>query len=807
MSLPNELLPVGLLATGAVGGYEIERSLRFNSADSAYLSRTPASAGNRKTWTWAGWVKRSNLSASARHALFASADAPGTSYIALEFYNNTLRFIDSSVGGTTEARITSAVYRDTSAWMHIVCIYDTTQATAANRIRLYTNGSEITQFSSTLNPSQNSDGYFNQALPHSLGSSNTGGTPILFFPGYLADIHFIDGQALDPTSFGEFDRNGIWQPVEYTGEYGTNGFHLPFSDNSSASALGTDTSGNENDWTVNNLSVTAGAGNDSLIDVPTNGTEEDTGLGGEVRGNYCTWNPLNTASTLILTNGNLNTQGFSGDSFVFGYGTIGVSSGKWYYEATPTSVYLQPYYIIGFGRGNKLADIGSDEYLWYSTGALRGASSSSYGSSWTANDVIGIALDLDAGTLVFYKNGVSQGTAFTGITGTVFPKFGYWHGTGFFNFGQRPFAYQAPEGFKALNTANLPTPTILDGSDYMDVVTYTGNGSTQTITTGFSPDLVWVKQRDSTNPASHVVVDAVRGNNLVLRTNGTDQENSSGIDPSLYDGVTNLSSTGFDAVKGSSTVYNGTNGSGKTYVAWAWDAGSSTVENTDGTITSQVRANPSAGFSIVTYTGTGANATVGHGLGVAPGLIIVKQRSSTQNWVVYHPNTTNANWYLRLNTTDAQIGDATVFRLTPTSTDFAIGTNAQINASTATYVAYCFAPVSSYSSFGSYTGNGSSDGPFVYLGFRPRFLLWKSSSYSTGDTNWVMFDSARSPYNRTVLHLRADLGAAEASGSEYIDLCSNGFKLRYVDANNNANGQTYIYAAFAENPFSVARAR
>jgi len=242
MTIPGSANPL-LLASAAAEptAYEIERSLRFNSADSAYLSRTPASAGNRKTFTWSLWCKRGILSSSGTYSLFGanSGSASGT-YLA--FHNDTLRFRDAQ-GGTT-FRETSAVYRDPSSWYHVVLSIDTTQATANDRIKLYVNRTEVTTFSTTNNPTQNADLAFNSTNGHMVGGlwdTNYANNLFAPFDGYLADVFLIDGQALDPTSFGEFDDNGIWQPKAYTGSYGTNGFHLPFSDNSTAAALGTDT--------------------------------------------------------------------------------------------------------------------------------------------------------------------------------------------------------------------------------------------------------------------------------------------------------------------------------------------------------------------------------------------------------------------------------------------------------------------------------------------------------------------------------------------------------------------------------------
>ena len=327
MSIPGSANPLLLASAAEAGAYQIERSVRFNSADSAYLSRTPSVAGNRKTWTWAGWVKRSAL--GSRQMIFGNLSSVPTLGFDVEFIaNDSLDIYDYS-GGYAARRNTTQVFRDCSSWYHIVIVYDSTNATAADRLRLYVNGSRVTAFVNSTDPTLNADGAFNTAVATSIGRS--GAYNLHYLDGYLADIHFIDGQALTPSSFGYTDTNGVWQPIEYTGSYGTNGFHLPFSSSSTTAALGTDTSGNSNTWTVNNISVAAGSGNDSLVDTPTNyGT--DTGAGGEVRGNYATLNPLNKGSTVTLSNGNLDFA--SGAVYNSAFSTIGVTSGKWYMEAT-----------------------------------------------------------------------------------------------------------------------------------------------------------------------------------------------------------------------------------------------------------------------------------------------------------------------------------------------------------------------------------------------------------------------------------------------------------------------------------------
>jgi hypothetical protein len=778
-----------LLGAAGAGGYEIERSLRFNSADSAYLNRTPGSAGNRKTWTWAGWVKKSGN--ASFQTLFANAvGSTNTTYFVLSLGRSADDPIYVSIWDVN-LLVTTQVFRDPSAWYHIVLAFDATQGTNSNKLKLYVNGSEVTTFATDNRSSiSNQDYAINAVESHTIGS-NRGSN---YFNGYLAEVHFIDGQALTPSSFGKFDTNGVWQPIAYAGSYGTNGFYLDFADNSTAAALGTDTSGNGNTWTVNNISVTAGAGNDSLVDSPTNyGT--DTGAGGEVRGNYATLNPLQVdAYAATLSNGNLDYSTTVTNNYSDRFSTIGVSSGKWYAEATVGAIGNGIFFGVAIDPPYSLNYIGATSTSWgylFNATKYNNGSSSAYGASFTANDVIGIALDLDAGTLVFYKNGSSQGTAYSSLpAGTYFIGIS---GTGTasstFNFGQRTFAYTAPSGFKALCTTNLPEPTIADGSTVMDVKLYTGNGSTQTISgLNFSPDFVWVKARNV--GTSHRLWDVVRGATKALVSDGTS------VELTAVNGLTSFNSDGF-------SVGINLSESAKTYVAWTWDAGSSTVTNTEGSITSQVRANASAGFSVVTYTGSGSAATVGHGLGVAPSWVIIKNRTTAYDWIVYaNESGTLKQLYLNLDLASAGAGLSL-----PSSTTFNLpgGGATGSNGSGDNYVAYCFAPVAGYSSFGSYVGNGvQPDGPFIYTGFKPAFLMIKSSS--AGLDGWFIMDNKRPSNNLVNKYLYANTSDSEADAN-ICDFCANGFKIRYNYAGINQNGATYIYAAFAEHPFQSSRAR
>ena len=771
-------------AAPAAGGYTLTKSLRFRSSASAYLNRTPASAGNRQKWTWSAWVKKGDLGAYG--FLFWAGSGATDTGIYLET-NNTLFFN----GNNVTFRATTQVFRDLSAWYHIVVALDTTQATAANRVLMYVNGVQITAFVTNNTPTLNDSYEINNTTAHYIGKYASSGS---YFDGYLAEVNFVDGQALTPSSFGETSSTtGVWIPKQYSGTYGTNGFYLPFTNTTSTSTLGNDSSGNGNNWTTNNFSLTAGTTYDSMTDVPTN-TNANTA-------NYATLNPLSNGSSTTITNGNL-TYANTGTTACNMYSTIGMTTGKFYCEVT---ISTNQFSLIGISDANIAATSGfyqgSGGYGYYGSNGNKynNNTNSGYGATFTAGDVMGIAFDADAGTLTFYKNNVSQGTAYTGIpAGTYFFAEGNQTSTlgGSFNFGQQPFTYTPPSGFVALNTYNLPTPTIgatasTQANDYFNAVLYTGNGSTNAITgVGFQPDFVWGKSRS--NATSNFLYDAVRGVYKRLISNSTAAETDE-----TGGGLSSFNSDGF-TVQANSTE----NGNTRTFVAWNWKANGAGSSNTAGSVTSTVSANTTAGFSIVTWTmPSTAGITIGHGLGVAPAMYIVKSSATTSGWATYHKSL-GAGAYLTMNTTAASTSDANAWSNTaPTSSVFTIGTS--FNGLAGGYVGYCFAEVAGYSAFGSYTGNGSTDGTFVYTGFRPRFIMIKASS-TTG--NWNIIDTARNTTNVIGELLYAD---ASDAGATYTlaDSLSNGFKLRNSGGNINNSGTTFIYMAFAESPFKYANAR
>lgn len=784
-------------AGNPITGYNLTRSLRFRASASASLSRTPATATNRTTWTWSAWVKRGYLGTGTQVLFGTLVGTSDATYTTIAFRADTL-IVD---GYTTNWRTSTQVFRDPSAYYHFVVALDTTQATAANRLKLYVNGVQITAFSTSNDPSLNQTlGVDNSSL-HYIAQNGA-------FDGYLAEVNFIDGQALTPSSFGSTNSTtGVWQPAAYTGTYGTNGFYLPFTDNSALTTssnvgLGKDFSGNANYWVTNNISITAGVTYDSMTDVPT--------LTSATAANFAVLNPL-TGTNGTLSDGNLYFYGPG--SYSCRMGTLALpSSGKIYFETKLVTGPFAPrgistsYNWIGVAlstnfnitsgpNGNNVKGImiGDNGYLSNFSSSITDT-----GTTFVVNDVIGIAIDTSANTYAFYKNNVSIASGTINVTaGTSLSpmqlSYDASNGAMKVNFGQQPFTYTPPSGYVALNVYNIPTSTILKGNTVMDATLYTGTLLSNAVVNAaaFKPDLVWPKSRSAAT--DNKLTDSVRGATkaLVSNTNAAETTDTQGL--------TAFNTNGFTV--GTDTVYNNL---AATYVAWQWQAGQgSSSSNTNGTITSTVSVNASAGFSVATYTGTGANATIGHGLGVAPSMVITKNRGAVNSWGVYHSSLTSAAYFLLLNTNDAQVSGSTYWNSTaPTSSVFSVGTATPTNASANTYVAYCWAPISGFSAFGSYTGNGSTDGTFVYTGFRPKWIMIKRTD-STSD--WYIWDTARDTYNVVTNTLLADTSGAETSATS-IDNLSNGFKCRSATV-VNASGGTYIYAAFAENPFRNALAR
>ena len=763
-------------------GDAVNYSVRFNSADSPRLTKTFVSPTSNTVWSWSAWVKLSKLTV----ARFMFGGDAASNFAGLGF-NSADQFNLWNNAGSTLASST-AVYRDPAKYGHMFWVSNGTT------IKGYWNNVEVLSYTGTVTQ-------LNSAIATNVGASVANGN---YFDGYMADVCFVDGTALTPSSFGRVSADtGAWVHKNPSGvTWGTNGFRLQFNTGASASDLGTDTSGNGNTFTVTNLSVTAGVGNDWLTDTPTN--------------TYCTVNPLVNRSGGSILNGALQVVTASGAGFNGSYCStmaMAPNSGKWYAEMTVTST--AGYASVGlcaansnFTASNPPNGLAIGVVYRANGNKYVNTAATAYGATYTTGDVIGIEYDATALSVTFFKNGTSQG-AITGLTSTdylfVCGEDDYSAQTYYWNFGQRAFARTPNSDFLALCTANLPTPAIgataaTQASKHFAINLRTGTAASYSVTgIGFQPDLVWVKSRG--RALDHAIYDSVRGVQKQLESNTTTVESTETT------GLTAFNSDGYTG--GALDQMNGTTAT-NSFIDWMWKGGGAGVSNTNGTISSTVSANTLAGISVVTYTGTGANATVGHGLGVAPKLVIVKARNATQNWTAWHTSFTSTE-YIFLNSTAAKSssGGAAIWNsTTPSSTVFSIGTDTNTNWNGSTdYLAYCFAEVEGFSKIGSYVGNGSSDGPFVWCGFRPRFIMVKAAS-STG--HWVMIDTARDTYNASDSTLAADLSSAEAplAATSTRDILSNGFKPRLVYVGYlNDTGVTYIFYAIAETPFKYANGR
>ena len=547
--------------------------------------------------------------------------------------------------------------------------------------------------------------------------------------------------------------------------------------------------------------------------------------------NFATLNPLHHGSDIAESDGNLSAT-WSGSGWQQVTGTIGVSTGKWYWESVQTSAGNQ---MTGIGINEAPVtehmsdndDLGLGYYsdngrIYYnSTNVL-------YGDTWTQNDIIGVAFNASDRQITFYKNGTSQGTVSgysIGIRteGIYHPAYAVNNaGSVAYNFGQNPtfsgnvsvsstqrnadangkgqFRYAPPSGFLALCEDNLPTPAIADPGDYFKTVLWTGDGNVgRNITgVGFKPDFVWIKSRSFTN--NHHLFDSVRGPNRILRSSTRDSESLPGnIMPSFND-------DGFTV--GENGGNNATNDDGNTFVAWCWQAGAGTTSlNTDGAINSVVSVNQDAGFSIVSYTGTGSNTTVGHGLTVTPNVVICKNRTdNNSNWS-FNGNVAGLDYgtnKMILQQTGGIVSDTNEVTGAGTSI-LNLGNSSATNDTNDEQIAYCWHSVEGFSKFGSYTGNGNADGPFVYCGFKPSWVMIKRTDAAN---QWQIQDTSRNSTNPTNVALYAEADSAEEfATSTSKDFLSNGFKIRGVDTMVNADGGSYFFMAFAESPFKTANAK
>ena len=801
---------------GGAGFYthQIANSIRADT-NNGYLHRTPSSAGNRATWTFSTWIKLAQMGTGTRVIYSAGSSGDQDGFYRLFYNANKLIVSSANANFVTPADL----FRDPSAWYNVVW------KQGSNATTLYVNGSQIATASVSGNTAVN-----NNTL-QCIGTSSFGGSPTNgdHLDGYFAETIMIDGTALDPTSFGE-SKNGVWIPKDASGlTYGTNGFRLSYGN---ASDLGEDSAGS-NDWTAVNLAT-----HDQMIDSPTFGSSNG--------GNFMTYNGAWVGVNNTLSEGNLQSTGSAAGNTS---GTFGMITGKWYWECKASTVSS---FAPTFGIGQ--SGIGNTDGQYYiitwqtAAGQIYGGGGDPVGmgtitvnstgvTTLSSGDILSFWLDCDNGKLWIGKNGTipnsgdpANGTNPQASWSTI-PKDRYFtptcqnisSGVGILNAGQNPsfngtqtagtytdknnyglFVYDpSATDFIACCAANLPTNTLISPAETEDnypqklfgALAYSGDGGGSQ-TTGFQPDLVWVKRRNGDQ--SNGLWDSTRGTTKVINSdaNGA-QGTSSGLTAFNTDGYT------------MGLYYNQ---SGNTYASWSWRInGGTTATNTNGSVDSTVQVDPSGAFSLVKYRGgltSYGTATVGHGLSKAPAMIIFKGYDNLAGndgqWWVGHDALTSWNYLFRFNTDAAQSdrsGNGSM--ASPTSTVFSVNNTDGLGYSTIDNLAYCFTNVEGYCKVGSYVGNANVDGTFVYTGFSPKFFMCKPIVAG----NWRIQDTTRSSSNVANKTLFPNLANAEQSyDADRIDILSNGVKMRASDSNYN-QATTFVYLAMAENPFQFATAR
>ncbi|MAK52173.1 SPRY domain-containing protein [Marinobacter sp.] len=758
----------------------IANSCMFDAASNVSLTRTPSGASNRKTFTVSVWVKRCVLTDASGNNTYGqrifNAGASGSAFFDIKWSGsgdtegaNRLHIREYSSSAEQIEYWTNRTFEDTSKWYHILLQVDTTQSTSTDRIKLYVDGDQITSWYRSNAPSQDFDTLVNSTVLHNIGRF-TGATSNNL-SGYLTEFNLVDGSIVAPSTFGLTDTStGRWIPKSLTGiSYGSNGFRLQFG---SPSALGDDTSGNENDFSVSNL-----VAGDQTTDSPTQ--------------NFATFDPLDsgnnagaTPGTAVLAEGNLRVTAPSNPSNWDQYRTSKpLLSGKYYVEVTLTSLNTATYFgVISKNQNIKGGGWYSDQKTGWTYDSTNGKTENSnngyisYGGARSQGDVVGIAVDLDNGKLWFSENGTypNSGNPATGANpaysnlqiavedgGLCFTEARGYSGHNDWNFGQRSYTHSAPSGFSTVQQGNMPE---------------TAKGVS---------GLVWTKNRDATD--NHQLYDSSRGVKKDLHPNTTDQEGTT------TDGLQKF-------LKGGQQIEDDVsiNTSGESYVSWNWVCNGGTTEtNNDGETTVTLQKNTTAGFSMGTFTSKVAEQTCGHGLGVKPNFILLKKLDGSQNWMAYHSALSSSDaYYLHLNNTDTTQTGSDFGNDVPTSTVFHTNVTGTAGSS---YCFWAWRSVEGYSKFGLYEGNNNADGTFVNTGFKPAFVMIKSIDGSSSSYPWAIYDSKRSPINPVSLFLSANDSVVENT-LDRIDFLSNGFKCRQSYSYSNA-GETYVYVAFAEHGF------
>ena len=784
-------LMMGAAGAAGAGGYEVANSGMFNDGDNEYLTKTFSGAPtNQKKFTVSGWYKRCDLSVGDH--LFGGVGASATTGRVQVYWDAADKLVYEIYHGSGWNTVkTTQVFRDPHAWYNIMIVYDVDNSTSLDKMRVYLNGSRITTFD-THNPPSSSLNHlmFSNSHPTMIGNSGDNA----YFDGYIAEVVGLDGVALtDMSTVGGTDDNGVWRPVNPTAgnTFSNNSFYLNFA--SSGADLGDDASGNSNDFTNTN-SVT------QTTDSPTT--------------NFATLSPLQTRTSVTLSNGNLKRSGGTSSQYSMSLSSIAIPpTGKWGMKFT-----LDAGSTAGVDAGNQFLgvitqDFGMDVvnsqaypsgFANYVSGRLGYGEYVKNGvdqggtTTFATGDSGEVLVDQDNQTVTFTKTDGTVVVTISSVTTAPTHFFIAHYDTNYattVDFGQNGYT-PFNTAYKPLSAANMyeeSAPAIEDGTAHFQASLWSGNSSSQTVNqsgnSNFTPDKVWIKDRNFGNIGN--IFDAVRGSNkgLALDT-GTEDTNANGV--TLGSG-----SIAFTGAGDTGDI----NTSGRTYVGWQWKGGNGTSTPSGGSVSSTVSVNQTAGFSIVSWTGTGANATVAHGLGATPQVVWVRNRSVAGGWYVGHASA-GFNYEVRLDEDGARAGSATLFNETaPTSTVFTVGTAAGTNGSTNNMIAYCWAEKPGFSKFDSFVGTANADGPFIELGFKPAFFLTRPIGTAS---DWSIFDNGRSPENVMNASLAPNTSAADYThSSAKMDFLSNGVKIRGTFAPINSSGQTIIYMAFAEHPFAA----
>ena len=833
---------MSLIANGAgeqpTGFYNgvATQSLRFDDGSSAYLTRTPSSASNRRTFTFSAWIKRgvldaNNVGGQNDTPIFSAASANNQPHDSIRTLSqltagaHILQLYTNPSGSTDYSEETNASIRDTTAWYHIVVAVDTTQSTAGNRVKFYINGTlqtAVGQYYAQV--PQNHDFHFNDDVAQEIGR-NAGNTA-RYFDGYMAEVNFVDGTQYAASNFGE-TKNGIWIAKTPNVTYGTEGFRLQFDQvgvgTASTSTIGADTSGNNNHFTSSGIV----ASDCAMPDSPEN--------------NFTTLNPLMNygESSRVVSEGNLKFSDSTNNST---YARIGANlplQGKWYWEVLISgtlSSYLFANGTFDIEDNNNIVSgtTNSTELTgchcirengkYYDNNSL----TASY-ASFSSGDILQVYFDADIGSLFMGRNGTAFNSGSAVATSLpaqeIHCSVAQNDAFSTYNFGQDSsfagaktaqgntdgngigdFYYEPPSGFLALCSANLPEPTIGPNSgddkqanDHFNTVLRSGNGSSGgSVTVGFKPDWVWEKTRS--HNSYHTVWDSSRGLPKHLYTNETaGQGDSTWLTAFASNGLTYGTNDYSDSVN---------------LVVWNWKANGGTTSSVDAgsgsnisngtTNHATVQANTTAGFSIVITTNTvrsTAKMKIPHGLGATPHFILAKNYSSDNIWSIYHQVIPSNSVMLGSSYGDDAKNSNSNFSSVG-STTFLSQSNSISNNNNEDHIFYCFTEIEGYSRFGGYTANGNANGPFIFTGFQPAWIMIKRTD-AVGD--WNMYDNKRSVGGASPndLEIYANLNNAEYDSGRDVDFLANGFKLRTVNY-VNVSGGSYIYMAFAKIPFKYA---